>query len=346
MHETPWDDVPGDASLVDLNRAGTPLVEIVTEPDSGPPGRPTTSSCGSAASSAGSAPPTEHGGGVLRCDANVSLRPAGAEALGTKVEIKNLNSIAHVKKALEHEVARQAEVLRVPGGSSRRPGSSTRAGRHAPDAVEGRGDGLPLLPRPRPRRARRRRRVARGSRRRPPELPEKREARLVATLGSRLRRCHLCATRPSPTPSRRPSPAPLEPEGRRELVPRRPPRADDRRRPQDGRLPVAPAALARLVSRSTTGRSPGRSPRSSSSSSPGAGRRRADPREGARPGDRRGAGPRRRRRRPLRERGPGRRLRGGKAAAFGWFVGQVMRATGGKASPALVNRLLRERLDA
>ena len=38
--------------------------------------------------------------------------------------------------------------------------------------------------------------------------------------------------------------------------------------------------------------------------------------------------------------------RGGKAAAFGWFVGQVMKATGGKASPALVNRLLREILDA
>ena len=53
--------------------------------------------------------------GSLRCDANVSLRPRGVAALGTKVEIKNLNSIAHVKKALEHEIARQAAVLSAGG---------------------------------------------------------------------------------------------------------------------------------------------------------------------------------------------------------------------------------------
>ena len=108
MHEFPWDDVPTGVSLVDLNRAGTPLVEIVTEPDLRSADeaydflvrlrrlvRWVDASDGNMEE------------GSLRCDANVSLRPAGAATLGTKVEIKNLNSIAHVKKALEHEIARQ-----------------------------------------------------------------------------------------------------------------------------------------------------------------------------------------------------------------------------------------------
>ena len=112
MHETPWDDVASDVSLVDLNRAGTPLAEIVTEPDLRSPDeaydflvrlrrlvRWVGASDGNMEE------------GSLRCDANVSLRPAGSEPYGTKVEIKNLNSIAHVKKALEHEIARQAETL-------------------------------------------------------------------------------------------------------------------------------------------------------------------------------------------------------------------------------------------
>src|SRR5512140_1441071 len=94
MHEAPWDDVPGDVSLVDLNRAGTPLAEIVTEPDLRSPEeafeflvtlrrlvRWVDASDGNMEE------------GSLRCDANVSLRAAGSETLGTKVEIKNLNSI-------------------------------------------------------------------------------------------------------------------------------------------------------------------------------------------------------------------------------------------------------------
>src|SRR5262249_21063127 len=53
--------------------------------------------------------------GSLRCDANVSLRPSGARTLGTKVEIKNLNSFRFVEKALEHEIRRQSDVLREGG---------------------------------------------------------------------------------------------------------------------------------------------------------------------------------------------------------------------------------------
>src|SRR5262252_1668731 len=49
--------------------------------------------------------------GSLRCDANVSVRPAGATSLGTKAEVKNLNSFRFLQKALEHEIARQIDVV-------------------------------------------------------------------------------------------------------------------------------------------------------------------------------------------------------------------------------------------
>ena len=49
--------------------------------------------------------------GSLRCDANVSLRPAGATAFGTKAEVKNINSFRYLQKALEFEIARQTDVL-------------------------------------------------------------------------------------------------------------------------------------------------------------------------------------------------------------------------------------------
>lgn len=100
-------------SAIDLNRAGTPLVEIVTEP-----------ALHTAAQAAEYLTELRRllrwlgvcdgnmEQGSLRCDANVSIRPTGSQKLGTKVEIKNLNSIAHLRKAIEGEIARQtAETL-------------------------------------------------------------------------------------------------------------------------------------------------------------------------------------------------------------------------------------------
>ena len=105
-------DVRGDHSLVDLNRAGVPLMEIVSEPDMRSPGE------------AGDYLRTLRSileylevcdgnmeEGSFRCDANVSLRPEGDDELGVKVEIKNLNSFKSVEKALEHEIRRQGQVL-------------------------------------------------------------------------------------------------------------------------------------------------------------------------------------------------------------------------------------------
>src|SRR3990172_9450640 len=109
-------DVRGDYSLVDLNRAGVPLMEIVSEPDI------------TSAEEAGRYLKNLRAilqylevcdgnmeEGSFRCDANISVRPRSASELGTKVEIKNMNSFKAVEKALEYEIRRQIEVLSEGG---------------------------------------------------------------------------------------------------------------------------------------------------------------------------------------------------------------------------------------
>jgi len=106
-------DQHGDASLVDYNRSGVPLLEIVSEPDL--------------------RSPAEAGAylrklrtilqylevcdgnmeeGSFRCDANVSMRLRGAATLGTKAEVKNMNSFRSVERALEYEISRQTDLIR------------------------------------------------------------------------------------------------------------------------------------------------------------------------------------------------------------------------------------------
>jgi aspartyl-tRNA(Asn)/glutamyl-tRNA(Gln) amidotransferase subunit B len=106
----------GGASLVDLNRAGIPLCEVVSEPD-----------IRSAAEAAEymralhklvrfldiSEGNMEQG--QLRCDANVSIRPRGQVELGTRAELKNINSFKFVEKAIEHEIARQIRIVEDGG---------------------------------------------------------------------------------------------------------------------------------------------------------------------------------------------------------------------------------------
>ncbi len=352
MHETPWDDVPSGVSLVDLNRAGTPLAEIVTEPDLRSPEeaydflvrlrrlvRWVGASDGNMEE------------GSLRCDANVSLRPAGAEALGTKVEVKNLNSIAHVKKALEHEIARQEEVLRAggevvqetrlfdPASGATRPMRSKEESmdyRYFPDPDLGPlvVDEAWLA------------RVAASL----PELPEPRAARFGAQLGIPASdAATLCST--SPLADAFEEAVALHPGNPKaianwflgDLLAR----MTDADR-QEGRLPAAPSAVARLVARIDDGTISGKIAKElfpllcegtldvdalirekglvqvtdeEEIRAAVGGVLAANPAQVA-------------------------AYRGGKAAAFGWFVGQVMKATGGRASPSLVNRLLRESLDA
>ena len=105
--------ISGNTSLVDYNRAGVPLIEIVTEPDLRSPGesrRYLEQLKGILQYTRVSDCKMEEGS--LRCDANVSLRPMGCPDLGSKTELKNMNSFKAVEKSLEHEIKRQRDILR------------------------------------------------------------------------------------------------------------------------------------------------------------------------------------------------------------------------------------------
>jgi len=103
-------------SLFDVNRCGTPLIEIVSEPDMRSPAE-------AHAYLAGIKQILEYlqicdcnmEEGSLRCDANISIRPRGEKKLGVKTEIKNMNSFKGLQKALEYEAIRQEDVLRSSG---------------------------------------------------------------------------------------------------------------------------------------------------------------------------------------------------------------------------------------
>ncbi len=105
-----------EGSLVDLNRTGIPLLEIVSEPDIRSSGEAYgyLTALKQILQYAGVSD-CDMEKGSLRCDANVSVRPAGETALGVKVEIKNLNSFRFVAKALDCEVRRQIGVLQDGG---------------------------------------------------------------------------------------------------------------------------------------------------------------------------------------------------------------------------------------
>ena len=99
-------------TVVDYNRAGVPLMEIVTEPDLRSPAQARAyGETLRAVLRAIGASNADMEAGSMRIEGNVSLRPAGSEAFGTKVEVKNLNSFRSLERALEYEVARHAEAL-------------------------------------------------------------------------------------------------------------------------------------------------------------------------------------------------------------------------------------------
>jgi aspartyl-tRNA(Asn)/glutamyl-tRNA(Gln) amidotransferase subunit B len=106
-----------DASIVDFNRGGTPLAEIVTEPDlrsAEQAGewlkllRTTMRALGVS--------DVNMEEGSLRCDANISLRPAGSDQLGVKTELKNMNSFRFIERGIRAEIARQAKIIEGGGG--------------------------------------------------------------------------------------------------------------------------------------------------------------------------------------------------------------------------------------
>lgn len=350
IHERPWDDVPPGVSLVDLNRAGTPLAEIVTEPELRSPAEASDllRSLRRLVRWVGASDGNMEEGS-LRCDANVSLRAPGATEPGAKVEVKNLNSIAHVRKALGHEVARQGEVLLSgrPVEPETRLWDAAR-GVTLPMRAKEETEDYRYLPEPdlgalvvdEAWRA-----EAASSL---PELPEARVGRFVSDLGlTRAAAETLCASRPLA-------------DAFEEAVARHPSNAkgiaswflgevlaqmEDADR-QEGRLPLPPAAVARLVARVDDG----------TISRPMA--RELFARLCAGPSDVDAL---------IRETGfvqatdegtilsavdavlaahpgPAAQCRAGKSATLGWLVGRVLAATSGTASPTVAARLLRERL--
>ena len=106
----------GDATRIDMNRCGTPLIEIVSEPDISSP-------AGAVAYMQQIRQIVRYLGicdgnmeeGSLRCDANVSIRRKGDTKLGTKTELKNMNSFRHIEKAIHFEIERQTDILNAGG---------------------------------------------------------------------------------------------------------------------------------------------------------------------------------------------------------------------------------------
>ena len=349
LEEDAGKNIHADASksLVDYNRAGVPLCEIVSEPD--------IRSADEAAEyvrairtlvrylGIGDGNMEE---GSLRCDANVSLRPRGATALGTKTEIKNMNSFKNVRDAIEHEIKRQAALLDGGGRVVQETRLWDRGARgDAVDALEGAGARLPLFPRAGSAAGGGRRRRARGAARKAlPELPEDRFARYTGPVGlspqdagvlvaEREIADYFDAAVAAGAPAKRAANWVIN-----EVLAR----VDDARQLGDADLPVPPRGAGRAGDAGRERHALGQA---------GQGRLRADV-------DR---APDRRRHRRRRRPGPGlRRGRAGggvqrviaahpdEAARFpsnpklmGFFVGAVMKETGGKGNPKAVNEILR-----
>jgi aspartyl-tRNA(Asn)/glutamyl-tRNA(Gln) amidotransferase subunit B len=340
---------PGaSSSLVDLNRAGVPLVEIVSEPDLRSPAeaaeymrtlRGIVRALGICDGNMEQ--------GSLRCDANISLRPVGAASLGTKVEVKNINSFRFVQRALEHEVTRQQALLERGGtivqetrlfDADRGVTESMRRKEEAHDYRYFPEPDLPPLVVDE--------RWIEELRPQIPELPNARRARLITELGlpehdaveltrerelgDYFERAVAAGAKPKPVANW--------------LLTELLSRVDD---PRDAaRAPVSPEELAGLLGLVESGRLSGKLAKEIWPRMWQTGRAAAAiaaeenlflqsdvaaiEAEVVR----------------VLAESPGQvaTYRGGKAQIFGFFVGQVMKATRGKADPTLVNELLKKHL--
>src|SRR5436305_4920884 len=122
-------DTGGAYSLMDINRSGVPLIEIVSAPDIHSPeqARAYAQTLRSVLQYLG----VNEGDmekGSLRCDANISLRPRGTTGLGVKTEVKNMNSFRALQAALPYEIRRRAEALRGAGTLGQEPRAGPEPG--------------------------------------------------------------------------------------------------------------------------------------------------------------------------------------------------------------------------
>jgi aspartyl-tRNA(Asn)/glutamyl-tRNA(Gln) amidotransferase subunit B len=348
LHEGfPWS---AEKSGVDFNRSGVPLIEIVSHPDlrSAEEAHDYLTALRAVLVYAEVSDGNMEEGS-LRCDANVSVRPRGSQALGTRAEIKNLNSFRNVARALEHEIARQVAVIEAGGAlvqetrlwnADRGETASMRSKEEAhdyryfpepdlpplavgPEWIEAVRTSLPELP------AEKRRRFAAEY-----GLPDYDAG--VLTLSREVADYYEAAARESGNPKAASNW--VMTEVLRKLK-------DDDRPP--GRSPVLPRQLAELVRLIDGGTISGKIAKDVFEKmwSTGEGARAIVEREGLvqlSDEDAIEAAVR-----AVLEASPDQvaTYRKGKTSTFGWFVGQVMRKTGGKANPQVVNRLLKESLE-
>jgi aspartyl-tRNA(Asn)/glutamyl-tRNA(Gln) amidotransferase subunit B len=347
------DGMPGSdrASYVDLNRSGVPLVEIVSEPDlrTAEEAYAYLQRLKSVLRYTGVCDGNMEEGS-LRCDANVSIRPVGDAELGTRTELKNLNSMRNVQRALQFEIGRQIGVVEAGGSVEQvtvlwdESAAETRPMRGKEEAHDYRYFPEPDLPPVVLNRVKVERLRAEL-----PELPAARKARLRAEHGIPEREAHLLTLdRELADFYEETARLSENPKASANFVLNDLLRQQNEAGRAEGDVPIEPAALAeliRLIDDATisvsaarwvfeelyrTGRPPAEIVREK-------GLEQVSDEDSLRETIRQ-----------VLEANPGQleQYRGGKTGLLGFFVGAVMKATGGKANPRKVNELLREMIDA
>ena len=336
-------------TYLDFNRSGVPLIEIVTHPDLRTPRdaadffarlRAILLAIG-----------VNDGNmeeGSLRCDANVSVRPVGESALGVKVEVKNINSFRFLQRALEHELVRQTELLRGGGRVVQETrlwdeaASRTVSMRSKEDAHDYRYFPEPDLPPVEVSDA-----WVAEVRAALPELPEARKQRFIRNYGlSAVDAAQLADTEELARFFEETAASAGNPKAASNWVMGEVTRRLKAEGTRFERVGVTPGALGRLIRLVDTGVISGRVAKGVFARMYGAGREAEDIVRAER----------------LSQIGDERelsdvvtrvmsehedavvRFRGGNEGSLGFLVGQVMRATGGRANPRMANELLRRAL--
>ena len=325
------------ATLVDFNRGGTPLLEIVTAPDIHSADvakrflqllRQTVVELGLS--------DAELEKGSMRFDVNVSVRPAGSDELRTRTELKNMNSFNFAAKGIEREIARQIGIYESGrrGAAGDAPLRPERRGLAAA-ALQGGGRGLPLLPGARPRAgASARRSSSSALRAEVGELPAARIRRIAETLSfydadvlvtgglDRLWSAVVDAGADAKETANVLANA--------FVATGVDPAARERGRAGEARLgarrdPARRVRRGARARRATTASAPSRTSRRRPSATWASSTRSSTRVLAANPGE-------------------VEQYRGGKQGLLGFFVGQVMKETGGAADPRVVSERLREKL--